>query len=134
MYELLVERCFNATHALTLGGGVEPVHGHDWQVEVRVGATELNADDLVMDFHELEILIDAALRPLQHANLSELPAFQGVNASAERVVKHLYDQIAPGLPAEVQLLSVTVSEAPGCRACYRQKAEDGSRGWQPAVG
>jgi 6-pyruvoyltetrahydropterin/6-carboxytetrahydropterin synthase len=118
MYELLVERCFNATHALRVGGVTEPVHGHDWQVVVRVGAGELNADDLVMDFHELERLIDAALQPLQHANLSELPAFEGVNASAERVVKHLHDQIAPGLPAGVQLVSVTVTEAPGCRAVY----------------
>ena len=33
MYSIAVHREFCAAHALTMGGQVEPLHGHNWKVE-----------------------------------------------------------------------------------------------------
>ncbi len=119
MYELKVERSFNATHALAIAGEVEPPHVHDWQVHVRVGAEELDEHGLVMDFHQLQRLVDEAIAPLRDADLNALPVFADLNPSAERVAAYIHDHVAPRLPRHVELLGVSLQEAPGCWATYR---------------
>lgn len=124
MYELIVERVFHAAHALRLcDGSTEPRHAHDWRVEMRIARPDLDAIDLAMDFHELERLADAALAPLRDATLNELGAFAELNPSAERVAEYIFNALQPALPDEVRLVSITVTEAPGCRAVYRDHRE-----------
>ncbi len=119
MYQLNVERRFNATHALRLADGMlEPVHDHDWHVIAVVASPKLNGCDLVMDFHELEQLLDAVMRQLHHTHLNDLPAFAERNPSAERVAEFIAGQLMPGLAGRAQLARVSVTEAPGCVASY----------------
>ena len=119
MHEIRIERTFNASHALRLyDGAMEPMHGHDWRTFVYVAAEELDAIECVMDFHELERIVDGVLGLLEGKTLNDLDAFAGVNPSAERVAERIYRAIAPELPDRVQLTRVTVTEAPGCRASY----------------
>ncbi len=119
MFELRIERTFNAAHALRLADGSrEPLHGHDWRTTVVVAAA-LDELEMVMDFHELEQRVDAAIGVLHHQTLEQLPAFAERNASAERVAEYLAKEIAAGLPERVTLVEVTVTEAPGCAATYR---------------
>ena len=119
-YELVIERTFNATHALRMADGrTEPMHGHDWHVAVCVGADALDAIDVVIDFHELEAMVAGVIRPWQHACLNDAPAFAGGNPSAERVAERIATLVEPQLPQRVRLLSVAVTEAPGCIARYR---------------
>ena len=119
MYELTIERTFNAAHSLTLyDGEAEPLHGHDWRVVVHIAADELDRIGVVVDFHELERWVEEAVAPLRHTNLNELEAFAGGNPSAERVAEHLAGQITARLPERVRLLRVAVTEAPGCVATY----------------
>ena len=119
MYELIIERVFHACHALRLDGELEPMHAHDWNVQARIARRDLDTDDLVMDFHELERLLEEVLSPLRDTTLNDLEMFRRVNPSAERVAEHLFRTLAPTLPDEVKLVELTVTEAPGCRAVYR---------------
>ena len=49
MFELSVEREFCAAHALVINGRREPVHGHNWKVQVVVGGEGLDHNDLLCD-------------------------------------------------------------------------------------
>ena len=133
MYQIRIERTFNASHALRLyDGSVEPSHGHDWQTKVDVQAQKLDEIELVMDFHALERIVGQVLADLHHRDLNQHPAFAGVNPSAERVAEHIYRAVAARLPEQgdhgdqgnhrgeprAKLVRVTVTEAPGCEASY----------------
>ncbi len=119
MYQLHVERHFNATHALRLPDGViEPVHGHDWRITAVVAAPGLDDCGLVVDFHELERLLDGVCKTLHQKHLNDLTPFAEHNPSAERVAQHIADTLAPHLTGRAALVSVTVTEAPGCAATY----------------
>jgi len=125
-YEVTIEKHFSAGHALRLpNGDLEPMHGHDWPVAVTVGSPRLDAMDTVMDFHVLEALVEAVLRPWHNRVLNEVPPFAGsdgtlvINVSAERVAEQVALAVAAGLPEDVTLLKVSVGEAPGCLALYR---------------
>lgn len=119
MYELRIERVFRASHALRLyDGSMEPTHLHAWRVLVHVRAAELDEIEVVMDFHELERIVEQAVAPLEGTRLNDTPEFADVNPSAERVAEKLYRRIAAELPQRVKLAKVTVTEAPGCRATF----------------
>jgi len=119
-YELSIERTFNATHALTMyDGAPEPMHGHDWRVVVTVAAPTLDRIDVVMDFHELESLVGHVLGRWQHGCLNDDEAFADGNPSAERVAERVALDVGERLPERVKLISVAVTEAPGCVATYR---------------
>lgn len=121
-FAITVQRVFAAAHAIRLpDGSLEPIHGHNWNVEATVTAPSLDEIETVMDFHVLEQLMDAILKPMHNRHLNELEPFidTKVNPTAERVAWHIAKQLMAGLPEHVSLESVTVSEAPGCIAAYR---------------
>ncbi len=119
MYELRVHRGFHASHALRLyDGSEEEEHAHDWQVYADLRADELDAIDVVMDFHALEAALQDVLRPLDGRRLNDLDIFARTNPSAERVAEHIFGQLRPHLPPRVALSRITVTEAPGCHASY----------------
>lgn len=108
-YQIRSTRKFCAAHALKLyDGSMEPVHGHNWRVQVTVQADKLDAIGVVMDFHELERLIDAVVIPWHNRHLNEMPAFVALNPSAENVAGVVARQLK--LPAGVSLKTVEVWE------------------------
>jgi len=119
-YQITIEAVFAASHALKLPDGtMEPVHGHNWPVAVTVAADGLDAMDCVMDFHELQRVVDEILRPWNSRHLNDVPPFAGgVNPSAERVAEHIGVTVSSQLPDGVALVSASVGEAPGCTAIY----------------
>ena len=90
---------------------------------MRVAAERLDAIGLVMDFHELERVVDEFVRPMHNRHLNELPAFAedegGMNPSAENVALHVGRSVAHRLPRGVALASVEVWETPEDSAVYR---------------
>lgn len=119
MFELKVERTFWATHALRMyDGEMEEMHGHEWKVVTVIAADGLDEIDVVMDFHELESIIESSVRPFVDKCLNEVPELATVNPSAERVAEYIGKQIHGRIPDHVQLLRVTVTEAPGCDASW----------------
>jgi 6-pyruvoyltetrahydropterin/6-carboxytetrahydropterin synthase len=119
-FEVTTTRSFSAAHQLRLcDGALEPLHGHNWRVDVTVSADELDAIGVVMDFHELERLVDAVLVPLRNRHLNDLKAFAALNPSAENVALVVARSLRNALPARVRLARVRVWETPENSAAYR---------------
>lgn len=118
-FEIATVRRFAAAHALRLyDGSLEPVHGHNWRVRVRVSAGRLDPIGVVMDFHELERLVDAIVVPWHSRHLNECPPFAaGLNPTAENVAVHVGRSLA--LPDGVGLASVEVWETDENSAVFR---------------
>lgn len=113
-FDITIEGRFNALHQLRLpDGSLEPLHGHDWRVQVTVSRDDGGVDDcrFVVDFHDLQHRLAELLQPLQHANLSEMESFAGENASAEHVAAWVGQSLR--VPAEAHVVAVAVEEAPG---------------------
>lgn len=119
MYELSIEGGFSAAHAIRMGGVLEPLHGHDWRVTLTVGGATLDGDGLLCDFHVAEQSLQRSLGRLHNRCLNETPPFDALNPTAEHVALHLAREIGEALPKGVRLVSVRVTEAPGCAATYR---------------
>src|SRR4051794_20203496 len=89
-FEIRVTRHFSAAHQLCLyDGSLEPLHGHNWQIRVTVSAKKLDSIGVVMDFHELERLVDQIISPMHNRNLNDLSPFASINPSAENVALHI---------------------------------------------
>jgi len=117
-FSITTTRHFSAAHQLRLyDGSLEPVHGHNWEVKVTVTAEKLDAIGVVMDFHELERLVDTIILPMHNRHLNELPAFAVLNPSAENVALHVAKALQ--LPGEARLAAVEVWETPENSAVYR---------------
>lgn len=129
MYQITVHRIFAASHAIRLyDGSLEPLHGHNWPVEVTVAADELDAMETVMDFHVIERALDELLAQVHNKHLNDVDPFkpQNVNPSAERVawwigreMTRCVNQVSsPEASRNLRLVSVRVGEAPGCFATF----------------
>jgi 6-pyruvoyltetrahydropterin/6-carboxytetrahydropterin synthase len=117
-FAITITRDFSASHRLRLyDGSLEPLHGHNWRVIVTVSAEKLDAIGVVMDFHELQRLLDAVISPMHNGHLNELPVFMLRNPSAENVALYVSESLR--LPDHVRLESVEVWETPDCRAIWR---------------
>ena len=116
-FRIVTRRTFSAAHALKLyDGSLEPVHGHNWRVRVTVSAERLDSMGVVMDFHQLEHLLDGIIGPLHNRHLNETEPFATRNPSAENVAAYIGEQLR--LPAVVKLTSVEVFETDENSAVY----------------
>ncbi|MGI9014835.1 MAG: 6-pyruvoyl trahydropterin synthase family protein [Phycisphaerales bacterium] len=118
MYELTVTANFSAAHAIRINQREEPVHGHNWHVTAAIVGAELDSNDLLVDFHQVEGWLHDIVAPFHNQHLNTVAPFDRVNPTAERVAEHIARQLAQQLPVHVQLKSLCVTEAPGCCACY----------------
>jgi 6-pyruvoyltetrahydropterin/6-carboxytetrahydropterin synthase len=118
-FEISTTRTFSAAHALRLyDGSLEPLHGHNWRVKVTVAAEKLDAIGVVMDFHELERLVDRIIEPLHNRHLNDVEPFaRELNPSAENVALHVGRSLR--LPSAARLLGVEVWETDTNSATYR---------------
>jgi len=117
MYEIKIEEHFAAAHNLRgYKGQCEALHGHNWKVEVVVRASRLDDTGLALDFHELKAATREVLAGLDHRYLNELPAFETVNPSSERIAEHICNELARRIDREgVRVHRVTAWESE--RAC-----------------
>ncbi len=128
-WELVIRSGFSATHSLRLGAAPrEPLHTHQWQAEVFLTGSELDADGLVADFSMLKERLGQITGTLEGQCLDELPAFSGCNASTELIARHLYDRYRPTLPPAVRLVKVRVWETENCAAAYQPGEQHGEGG------
>jgi 6-pyruvoyltetrahydropterin/6-carboxytetrahydropterin synthase len=100
---------------------MEPLHGHDWRVEVSVAGQELDASGLLVDFAEVQGALREVAGALHHSDLNSLPAFAGLSPSAEVVARHAFYEVRRRLRRQGSTLRrVRVFEAPGCTATYAE--------------
>ena len=116
-FQITTTREFSASHQLRLyDGSLEPLHGHNWVVKVTVATSKLDGIGVVMDFHELERLVDVVLTPMHNSHLNQLEKFATLNPSAENVAWHIAQSLI--LPAGINLVSAEVWETRSNSAIY----------------
>lgn len=110
MWTVTVRRTFSAAHFLTSKSGrCENMHGHNYRVEVTVGANRLTPGGMVVDFIELRTAVDAILP--DHQVLNEVYNFP---PTAEYLARHFYE----GLKKKYPVIRVRVWENDDCSAEY----------------
>ena len=116
-FQITTTRHFSAAHALRLyDGSLEPIHGHNWIVKVAVHAPRLDAIGVVMDFHQLEGMLDHILSPMHNRHLNEVQPMADLNPTAENVAFHVARSLH--LPPGVTLTRVEVWETPENSAVF----------------
>lgn len=120
MYDLTIKGHFDAAHALRgYPGECVNLHGHTWDVEVTVRGEELDEVGIVYDFKTLKDDLASVLEPLDHAYLNEVPPFDAMNATAENLARHVYEQLAGRMPPGIGVVEVGVWESPIAKLTYR---------------
>ena len=119
-YTLKVVSDFASAHTLRgYPGACSRMHGHNWKVEVRVSAKELNNAGLGIDFTILKKETKQLLGRLDHKYLNDLPMFKGVSPSSEHICKYLYDELGIVLNDDnITIECVTVWESDRAYASY----------------
>jgi 6-pyruvoyltetrahydropterin/6-carboxytetrahydropterin synthase len=121
LFTISVQTSFWASHQLKLPGGQkEDVHSHNWLVEAQVSSEQLNKMSLVFDFNRLKAILTGITDSLAGSRLEDNPAFLQNNPSAELIAQYIYQTIEKKLPGEILVDSVTVTEEPGCSACFKK--------------
>lgn len=120
MYSLEVQGEFAAAHQLReYAGKCERLHGHNWRVRLRVEAEELPASGMLVDFGELKRILADCLEMFDHGYLNEIPPFDTVNPTSERLARVIAETAAESLPPHARVGAVTVWESDRCSATYR---------------
>ena len=115
VFEVIVRQSFSSAHALRhYNGGTEPLHGHNFEVEVVLRGKRLqNKVKYLVDFVAAQRALEAIVKPMDHVNLNEMPPFDRENPSAENLAQYVSQQLGkrwkvPG----VRIASVTIWETP----------------------
>jgi 6-pyruvoyltetrahydropterin/6-carboxytetrahydropterin synthase len=118
MYSVHVSTTFRAIHSVTIHGETEEPHEHNWCVDVIFEGDKLNEDGVLIDFIEVENTIKTIVKPFVGKNLNSIEIFEGINPTAERVAMYIGDTLHKQIQAYAKLRSITVTEAPNCKATY----------------
>jgi len=121
MYEIAVERFFDAAHFLRgYQGKCEAMHGHRYRVVVRISAAGLNDIGLAYDFTDLKRHLDGILARFDHVLLNEVPPFDKINPSAENIASTIFNELKMKLAGEpVTMEAVEAWETPHQGVVYR---------------
>jgi 6-pyruvoyl-tetrahydropterin synthase len=76
----------------------------------------LDKDGLLVDFLDLEQQLAKAIDPLNNSNLNTCPEMKNQNPSTEHVALYITECVNVQPPNKI--VSVTVTEAPHCKATY----------------
>jgi 6-pyruvoyltetrahydropterin/6-carboxytetrahydropterin synthase len=122
MYEVTIIKSFSAAHLLAeIGGKCEELHGHNFKVEVTVGAPELNPEGILIDFRLVKKWLKDILDKMDHQHLNDLPFFAGKNPSSENIAYHVYKVMqAKAEEVAVKMLCVKVWESENAAVTYKE--------------
>ena len=117
MYTISKRFSFSASHiigGLKAGHPCGRLHGHNYEVEVRLRSDTLDAAGFVRDFYELTALDDFIKATLDHRHLNDV---LGHDRTTTEVISHwLYDWCKARWP---EVISVRVGETPDSFAEYQ---------------
>ncbi len=120
MYEISVERHFDAAHALRgYKGKCEALHGHRFRVVAKVRASKLDDIGLAYDFTELKRHLDDIIAKFDHICLNDVPPFDEINPSSENIASTIYGELQRKLAtAPLAISSIEVWESPQTGVAY----------------
>lgn len=120
MFEVTIIKSFSAAHLLAdIGGKCEELHGHNFKVEITVGAEKLNPEGLLIDFRILKKILGDILENLDHQHLNQLDYFANINPSAENIARYICEKMDPGVKkAGVKMIRVKIWESENAAVTY----------------
>lgn len=123
MYEVTIIKSFSAAHLLAeIGGKCEELHGHNFKVEVTIGAPTLNSEGIAIDFRLVKKWLKDILDQMDHQHLNELPFFKGKNPSSENIAHYIYAALqTPANTQNVKALRVKVWESENAAVTYSEE-------------
>jgi len=113
MYDVSVSRTFVAQHYLTVPdpGPEGELHSHTFTVEATFRGPELNEYGYLVDIDHLTEAMDETVDTFRDQTLNELPAFEGLNPSAEHLARIVATALLDRLePEGTTALELTVRE------------------------
>ncbi len=123
-FEITVREEFAAAHRLRLADGSwEPLHGHNWRVQVELAGPRLDAIGVLADFTDIRGMLRDAAGRLHDSCLNDLGEFQDRNPSAENVAVYFYNALRNRIPDGVRLRRVRVWETDACAAAVVADSE-----------
>jgi len=118
-YELTLRGEFSAAHQIRLhDGSLEPLHGHNWRVEVELAARKLDSIGIVADFVTLERRLKDTLAVYHNCSLNQHADFKELNPTTEHVAGRIAERFGGDLPEDLHLTRVRVWETPNCAATF----------------
>lgn len=120
MYEIDISRSFSAAHQLRgYNGNCSSLHGHNWEVQAVIRASELDEIGIALDFRKLKSELDTIINEFDHSNLSENIAFEAVNPTSEMIAKIIFQRLSEKINDQnLEVARVRVCESPGSGATY----------------
>lgn len=114
MYSVTKRLEVSGSHVLDLPykSKCQHTHGHNWIINITIGASALNAEGMVLDFTAIKELIHAKL---DHTHLNDVVS---MNPTAENIAKWIYDRLDGLDCGRVWCMRVEVQESEGNIACY----------------
>lgn len=121
MYEITVEGRFSAAHRHRGAGNGRDVHGHDFLVLARV-AGEALVDDVLVDFHDVELSLKRHLTELHYRDLDALGLFPGREATPLVIARWLFERLQGdvALQAGASLTAIEVRDGEWTGARYSE--------------
>lgn len=123
MFEVTIIKTFSAAHLLAeIGGKCEELHGHNFKVEVTIGAQDLNAEGILIDFRLVKKWLKDILDRLDHQHLNDLPFFAGMNPSSENIARYVYREMQVRTKeTKIKMLYAKVWESESAAVTYREE-------------
>lgn len=123
MFEVTIIKSFSAAHLLAeIGGKCEELHGHNFKVEVTIGANQLTHEGILIDFRVVKKWLKVILDEMDHQHLNELPFFRGQNPSSENIAHYVFLEMKKRVKeAEVRVLRVKVWESESSAVTYSEE-------------
>ena len=120
MYQIFVNKHFDAAHFLRgYRGKCEALHGHRFQVVVKVRASGVDDIGMAYDFAELKQHLNDILSRFDHTCVNDVPPFDKINASSENIAATIYDELQHKLAeAPLSISCVEVWESPQTGVVY----------------
>lgn len=112
---------FSASHFLRAyaNGEDEPMHGHNWRVQVEIKSSSVDARGISVDFISVRDTLRQELHHLDYKVINDLEPFLKLNPSSENIAKYLYERLEGRVRREGgSLRRVTVWETQSCGASY----------------
>src|SRR5262245_38146493 len=98
MFEVTYETTFCSTPRRTdEGRPIEPLHGHDWRVEVVAAGESLDRIGVVVDFELLKKVLGDVVAQFHYKDINEHPAFGRQSPTAEAVARFVFQAVRGGM-------------------------------------
>lgn len=133
MYAVEVREHIMIAHSLPrpVFGPAQALHGATYVVDVAFMRETLDADNIVVDIGRALDELKAVLKPLNYANLDDLPEFRGQVTTTEFLCRHIFDAMATACrggrlgvrSSDIARMRVTLNESHVARAWFEGPVE-----------